>query len=198
MEETKSECIYLHITLLHTNVGWFFLVRTGLWRKLSPEKLNCGVEKTLESPLACKKLQPVHPKGNQSWVFIGMTDAEAETPILWPPHAKSWLIGKDPDAGKDWGQEEKWTAEDEMAGWHRQLNGHGFEWPWGVGDGRGGLACCDSWGRKESDTTERLKWTELIGNHTHLSSFCWKVIDKTAEKLPKGWRHKRTVPMTQS
>ena len=84
-------------------------------------------EKTLESPLDCKEIQPVHPKGDQSWVFIGMTDAEAETPILWPPHVKSWLIGKDPDAGKDWEQEEKGTTEDEMAGWYQRLNGHEFE-----------------------------------------------------------------------
>ena len=103
----------------------------------------------------------VHPKGDQSWVFIGRTDVEAETPILWPPHAKSWLIGKDPDAGKDWGLEEKGMTEDEMAGWHHWLDEHEFGWTPGVGDGQGGLACCNSWGRKESDTTERLNWTEL-------------------------------------
>ena len=119
------------------------------------------LEKTLESPLDCKEIQPVYPKGDQSWVFIGRTDAEAETPILWPPHAKSWLIGKDPDAGRDWGQEEKGTTEDEMAGWHHRLNGHEFEWTPGVGDGQGGLACCGSWGCKELDMTERLNWTEL-------------------------------------
>jgi len=95
-------------------------------------------------------------KGDQSWVFIGRTDAKAETPILWPPYAKSWLIGKGSDAGRDWGQVEKRTTEDEMAGWHHQLNGHEFEWTLGVGDGQGGLAGCDSWGCKESDTTERL------------------------------------------
>ena len=94
-------------------------------------------------------------------MFIGRNDAKAETPILWPPHVKSWLIGKVSDAGKDWGQEEKGTTEDEMVGWHHQLNGHGFEWTPGVGDGQGGLACCGSWGCKESDTTERLNWTEL-------------------------------------
>ena len=107
----------------------------------------------------CKEIQPVHPKGEQSWLFIGRTDIEAETPILWPPDAKSWLIGKDPDAGKDWG--EKGTTEDEMVGWHHQLNGHGFGWTPGVGDGQGGLVCCDSWSCKESDMTERLNWTEL-------------------------------------
>ena len=118
------------------------------------------LEKTLESTMDCKEIQPVHPK-NQSWIFIGRTDAEAETPILWPPHAKSWLIGKDPDAGRDWGQEEKGTTEDEMVRWHHQLDGRELEWTLGDGDGQGGLACCDSWGRKESDTTERLKWTKL-------------------------------------
>ena len=118
------------------------------------------LEKTLESPLDCKEIQPVHPKGDQSWVFIGRTDAKAETPILWPPHVKSWLTGKDPDAGRDWGQEEKGTTEDEMAGWHHQLDGHDFEWTPRVGDGQGGLASCDSWGHKELDTTERLNWTE--------------------------------------
>ena len=114
------------------------------------------LEKTLVSPLDCKEIQPVHPKGDQSWVFIGRTDAEAETPILWPPHAKSWLIGKDSDAGRDWGQEEKGTTEDEMAGWHHRLDAHEFEWTPGVDDGQGGQACCDSWGHKESDTTEWL------------------------------------------
>ena len=119
------------------------------------------LEKTLESPLDCKEIQPVSPKGDQSWVFIGRTDAEAETPILWPPDAKSWLIVKDPDATRDWGQEEKGMTEDEMAGWHHQLDGHEFEWAPRVGNGQGGPACCNSWGRKESDTTERLNWTEL-------------------------------------
>ena len=121
------------------------------------------LEKLLESPLDCKEIQPVHPKGDQSWVFIGRTDVESETPILWPPDVKSRLIGKDPDAGKVWGQEEKGTTEDEMAGWHHRLDGHEFEWTPGVGDGQGGLACCSSWGRKESDATEQLNWTELIG-----------------------------------
>ena len=119
------------------------------------------LEKTLESPLGCKQIQPVHPKGDQSWVFIGRTDVEGETPILWPPNAKSWLIGKDLNAGKGWGQEEKEVTEDEMVGWHHGLNGHGFGCTPGVGDGQGGLVCCSSWGRKESDTTEQLNWTEL-------------------------------------
>ena len=113
------------------------------------------------SCLAAREATPVHPKGNQSWVFLGRTDVEAETPILWPPDAKSWLIGKNSNAGKDWWQEEKGTTEDEMVGWHHRLNEHGFGWTLGVGDGQRGLACCSSWGRKESDTTERLNWTEL-------------------------------------
>ena len=116
------------------------------------------LEKTLESPWDCKEIQPVHPKGDKSWVFIGRTDVESETPILWPPYAKSWLIRKDPDAGKDWGQEEKGMTEDDMAGWHHQLDGHGFGWTPGVGDGQGGLACCGSCGRKELDMSERLSW----------------------------------------
>ena len=106
------------------------------------------LEKTFESPLDCKEIQPVHANGDQSWVFIGRTDVEAETPILWPPDVKSWLIGNDPDAGKDWGQEEKGTTEDEMVGWHHRLDEHGFGWTLGVGDGQGGLACCDSWGHR--------------------------------------------------
>ena len=114
----------------------------------------------LESPLDCKEIQPVHLEGDKAWVFIGRTDAEVETPIFWPPDAKIWLIWKDPDAGKDWRQEKKGTTEDEMVGWHHQLNRHGFGWTQGVGDGQGGLACCGSWGRKESDTTEWLNWTE--------------------------------------
>ena len=119
------------------------------------------LEKTLQSPLDCKETQPVNHKGNESWIFIGRTDAEAETPILWPPDAKNWLLRRDPDAGKDWGQEEKETTEDEIVGWRHQLNGHGFGWTLGVCDGQGGLECCDSWIPKESDTTEWLNWTEL-------------------------------------
>ena len=115
---------------------------------------------TLESPMDCKKIQTVHSKGDQSWVFTGRTGVEAETPVLWPPDVKSWLIWKDPDAGKDWGQEEKGMTEDEMAGWHHRLDGHGFGWTPGIGDGQGGLACFGSWGRKELDTTERLNWTD--------------------------------------
>ena len=118
------------------------------------------LEKTLESPWDCKEFQPVHPRRDQSWLFIGRTVAEAETPILWPPDVKSWLIWKDPDAGKDWRQEEKGKTEDEVVGWHHRLDAHGFGWTLGVGDGQGGLTCCSSWGCKESDTTEWLNWTE--------------------------------------
>ena len=111
------------------------------------------LEKTLESPLGCKEIQPVHPKRNQTWIFIGRTDAEAESQ-LWPPDVKSWLIWKDPDAGKDWRQEEKGTTEDEIIRWHHRCNGYEFELAAGVGDGQGSLACCSPWGHKELDTTE--------------------------------------------
>jgi len=129
---------------------------------------------TLESPLDCKEIQPVHSK-DQPWVFFGRNDAKAETPVLWSSHVKSWLIGKDSDAGKDWGQEEKGTTEDEMAGWHHWLNGRESEWTPGVGDGQGGLVCCDSWGCKESDTTERLNWTEVTLNDIQKYSFYLKL-----------------------
>ena len=118
------------------------------------------LEKTLESPLDCREVQSVHPK-DQSWVSIGRTNVEVETPILWPPDEKSWLIWKDPDTGKEWGQEERGMTEDEMVGWHQQLDGHGFGWTPGADDGQGGLACCGSWGCKESDTIEQLNWTVL-------------------------------------
>ena len=141
-------------------------VRVGLWRKLSTKELmllNCGVGEDSWESLGLQGDPPVHPKGNQSWIFIGRTDAEAETPILWPPDAKSWLIGKEPDAGKDWGQEEKGTTEDERVGWHHQLNWHGFEWTSGVGNGQVGLACCSSWGHKEldHDWVTDLNWVRL-------------------------------------
>ena len=118
------------------------------------------LEKTLESPLDCKEIQPVSPKGNQSWIFIRRTEAEA--PILWPPDAKNWLTRKDPNGGKDWRGEEKGPTEDEMVGWHHLLNGHEFQQAPGVGDGQGGLLCCSPWGHRESDSAERLNWTELI------------------------------------
>ena len=120
---------------------------------------NVVLEKILESPLDSKEIKPVNSKGNQPWIFTGTTDAEAS--ILWSPDVKSRLIGKNLDAGQDKGWEDKGATEDEMVGWHHWLDGHGFEWTPAVGDGQGGLACCSSWGRNESDTTERLNWTEL-------------------------------------
>ena len=127
------------------------------------------LEKTLESPLDCKEIQPVHPKENQSWMFIGRADAEAETPVLLPPDVKNWLMGKDPGAGKDWGREEKGMTEDEMVGWHCWLNGQEFEQAPGAGDGQGGQVCCSPWDRKASDKTEWLnnnkeagEWNDLI------------------------------------
>ena len=116
------------------------------------------LEKTLENPLDCKEIQPVHPKGNQSWIFIGRTHPEAEAPILWPPDVKNWLI---PVAGKDWRQEEKETTEDEMVAWHHQLDGHEFEQAPGAGDGQRSLVCCSPWGHKD--------WTDWF--HGYLHSF---------------------------
>ena len=139
------------------------------------------LEKTLESPLN-SKIKPGHPKGNQSWIFIERTDVEAETPIVWLPDAKSWLIWKAPDAGKDWRQEEKGTTEGEMVGWHHRLNAHEFEQALGVGDGQGSLACCSSWGRKESDTTERLSLSlspRACSNSCPLSRWCHPTISSS-------------------
>ena len=134
------------------------------------------LEKTLESPLDCKEIKPVHPKGNQSWILIGRTDAEAEAPVIWPPDAKSCLIGKDPDAGKDWRQEEKGTTEDEMVGWHHRLSGHELGQTPGDGEGQEGLECCSPWGLKKEDMTRQLNNNSLkhrrynyIGK-THASS----------------------------
>ena len=140
------------------------------------------LEKTLESPLDCKEIQQVHHK-DQSWVFTGRTDAEAETPILWPPHVKSWLTGKDPDAGRDWGQEEKGTTEDEMVGWHHRLDGHEFEWTPGVDDGQGGLACCDSWGRKVGhDWATELNWQTNSNWATELKTNIFLLQNKPSDK----------------
>ena len=162
-------------------------VRVGLRRRLSAEELmllNCGVGEDSWESLDCKEIQPVHSEGDQPWEFFGGNDAEAETPVIWPPHAKSWLIGKDSHAGRDWGQEEKGTMEDGMAGWHHWLDGRESEWTPGVGDGQGGLACCNSWGCEESDTTERLNWTEL--NWTF-----WFPADKlfSQPKLVASWSY---------
>ena len=149
------------------------------------------LEKTLESPLDIKEIKPVNPKGNESWIFVGRTDAETDAPIVWPPDVKSWFIGKDPDVGKDWGQEEKGMTEDEMVGWHHWLNGHEFEQPLGDSEGQGGLVCFSAWYDKESDTTEQMKnswikkWIEL--SMVILIKCIWlywpKVIAHTFERL---------------
>ena len=137
-------------------------VRVGYKESWAPKNWcfwTVVLEKTLESLLDCKEIQPVHPKGNKSWIFIGRNDAEAETPIIWPPDAKNWLIGKDPDVGKDQRQEEKGMTEDEMVEWHHWLDGHEFEQAPGIGDGQGSLVCCTAWDCKELDMTEQLNWT---------------------------------------
>ena len=160
--------IYLFIYLFYFTI----LSRFCFWTVL--------LEKTLESPLDCKEIQTVHSKGDQPWVFFGRNDAKAETPVLWPAHVKSWLIGKDSGAGKDWGQEEKGMTEDEMAGWHHWLDGHEFEWTPGVGDGQGGLVCCDSWGCKELTTTEQPNCTELKSiRGRYKAQIIWKWQEKT-------------------
>ena len=133
------------------------------------------LEKTLESPLDYKEIKPVHPKGNQPWIFIGRTDAEAEAPILRLLDVKNWPIIKDPDAEKYWRQEEKGTTEDEMVGWHHRLDGHEFEQAPGAGDGQGGLACCSPWGHKKSDTTEWLNWPDWNWNLSYVQEFVWKI-----------------------
>ena len=166
-------------------------VRVGLWRKLSTKELmllNSGVGEDSWESLGLQEIQRVHSK-DQSWVFIGRTDAEAETPILWPPHAKSWLIGKDSDAGRDWRQEEKGMTEDEMAWWYHWLTGGESEWIPGAGDGQGGLACCDSSGHKESDMTEWLNWTELT-----MSKPLTVWITRNCGKFWKRWEYQTTWP----
>jgi len=124
--------------------------------------LNCGVEKTLDSSLDCKEIKSVNPKGNQPWILIGRADAEAEAPILCPHDAKNWIIGKDPDASKDWGHEVKGMTQDEMVGWHHTLDKHRLEQALEVGAGQGSLVCYSPWGRKETDTNERLNWNEKL------------------------------------
>ena len=149
------------------------------------------LEQTLESPLDCKEIHPVNPKGNQSWIFTGRTDAEAEAPIPWPLDAKSWLIRKYPDAGKDWRQEEKGMTEDEMVGWHHLPDWHEFEQTPGVGDAERGLVCCSPWGRKELDTTERLNWTKIISgnNLSETSKNCSGLLEVKAQ-LYKFLKHR--------
>ena len=142
-----------------------FLNREIGWRSL------CGEYNGEHRRIFLLLAQPVHSEGDQPWDFFGKNDAKAETPVRWPPHAKSWLTGKDSDAARDWGQEEKGTTEDERAGWHHWLNGRESEWTPEFGDLQGGLACCDSWGRKESDTTEWLNWTEPLSLHIYFWSF---------------------------
>ena len=153
--------------------------------------------------LYCKEVQLVHSEGDQPWHIFGKNDAKAETLVLWPSHVKSWLIGKDSDAVRDWGQEEKGTTEDEMAGWHHGLDGCESEWALGAGDGQGGLACCDSWGRKESDTTEQLNWAELnkeqiIGpcinlNETPEDYATYAKWKKTKPRLHTSWLHLHNI-----
>ena len=161
----------------------------GFWTVVS--------ERTLESPLGCKEINPVNSKGDQSWIFIGRTDAEAETPILWPPDAKNWLLGKDPDAGKDWRREEKGMTEDEMVGWHHRLNGHEFEQATGVGDGQGSLECCSPWGRKELDTTEWLNWTEQNSWWVGLEVPSY-ISDTEDTKIDTSCLHKLPIPVGKS
>ena len=142
------------------------------------------LEKTLESPLDCKEIQPVHPKGNQFWIFIGRTDADVETPILWPSDTKNWLTGKDPNAGKDWRQE-KGMTEDEMIGWHHQLDRYQSEEAVRVDDGEGSLTCCSPWGNKQSDTTEQLNWIEVnVIAHSEAVKQLYDFLAKDAESRP--------------
>ena len=160
-------------------------VKKAEWWRIDAFELWCW-RRLFESPLDCKEIQPVHSKGNQSWVFFGRSDAKAVTPVLWPPHVKSWIIGKDSDAGRDWGQEEKGMTEDEMAGWHHRLNGCESEWTPGVGDGQGGLVCCNSWGCKESDRTgqdrtELSDWTEL--KLYYKWTYLWTETDSHREQI---------------
>ena len=140
------------------------------------------LEKTLESPLDCKEIKPVNPKGNQSWIFTGRTDVEAETPILWPPHVKNWLIGKDPNSGKDWRREEKGTTEDEMVGWHHRCNVHEFEQAPGAGEGQWSLLWCSPWSHKESDRTERMNGV-ILGKERKLDID----IETNGEKVIWQW-----------
>ena len=154
------------------------------------------LENTLECLLDCKRINSVNPKGNQSWIFIGRADVEAETPVLWPPDVKNCLIWKYADAAKDLRQEKKGTTEDEVVGWHHRLNAHGFEHVLGVGDGQGGLVCCSPWGRKESEMTERPKWTELrwyLSFSVWLTAFSVIISSSFYEKILRGFSESRGV-----
>ena len=154
------------LVVMYGCVNW--TVKKAECQRIDAFEMWCW--RRLENPLDCKEIQPVHPKGNQPLIFIGRTDAEAETPIFWPPDVKNRLLRKDPDAGKDWRQENRMT-EDEMVGWHRWLYGHEFEQAPGVGNGQGSLACCSPWGRKESDTTEQLNW-----RHWYFVLICYTIL----------------------
>ena len=185
------DCIVHGVTKSQTQLGNFhihlYIHGIGLWRRLSAEELmllNCGVGEDSWESLGLQGDPTSRSEGDQPWDFFGRNDAKAETPVLWPPHAKSCLIGKDSDAGRDWGQEEKGTTEDEMAGWHHWLDGRESQWTPGVGDGQGGPACCDSWGRKELDTTERLNWSDW-SDTTEIGSKHW---------LGKLWRKQCLFP----
>ena len=167
------------------DVSW--TINKAEQRRTDAFELWCW-RRLFESPLDCKEIQPVYPKGDQSWVFTGRIDVEAKTPILWPPDVKSWLIWKDHDTGKDWRQEEKGTTEDEMVRWHHWLNGHRFGWTPRVGDGQGGLACCDSWSRKESGMTEQLNWTESPTSRQFIRNLS-KIKTKTFEKCKRKETH---------
>ena len=151
--------------------------------------LNCGVGKNFESPLDYREIQLVHPKGNQSWIFIGKTDAKAGTPIIWPPDVKKWFIWKDPHARKDWRREEKGTTEDEMVGWHHQLDGHEFGQALGIDDGQRSLACCSPWGCKEFNMTEPLNWlTDLEVNLTTvLKDLCNENYKTFLKEIKETW-----------
>ena len=149
---------------------------------------NCGVGEDSCESLDCKEIQPAHPKGNQSLVFIGRTDVEAEIPILWPPDAKNWLIWKDPDAGQDWSQEDKGMTENEIVGWHSRLNGHESEQALGDGEGQGSLACFSPWGHKESDTTEWLNWSYCYKYWTIFLTFYY-CINRNEHLLENSFIH---------
>ena len=195
---SKSRDITLETKVLQVETMVFPVVmyRCESWtiKKAEHRRINAFVLwywRRLLSLLNCKEIQPVRTKGNQSWIFIGRTDVE--TPILWPPNVKNWLIWKDPDAGKDWRWEEKGTTEDEMVGWYHQLDGHEFEQALGVGDGQGRLVCCSPWGCKELDLTERLNWTEdiryLMGGMETSSPQCSVFWERMKSRLAKfGWR----------
>ena len=158
----ELDYMYVWMDVRYSNVWMWELDHRESWALKNWCFGTVVLEKTLESPLDGEEIKPVNPKGNQSWIFIGRTDAEVETPILWPPVVKNWLTGKDPDAGKDWSGDGKGTTEDTMVGWHHRLSGHVIEQAPGVGDGQGSLACCSPCGHKESDTTEWLNWRMLL------------------------------------